>query len=121
VHSVEWSDGTESALGNMRLILKYFLEFQSSGWPAICKIKLENIYRPLYVIERMRGKHLVPPKTTARDRQKEYVVSVVKSRTAWAEMFCWWAKDEVDLWPEEVATVTASSDLMSTDDESSQG
>ncbi len=89
VHSVEWLDGTETALGNTRLILNYFLEFQSSGWPAIRKIKVDNIYRPLYVIERKRGKHPVPPKTTGRDRQKQYVVSVVKSRNTWAEMIYW--------------------------------
>jgi hypothetical protein len=108
-------------LGNTRLILNYFLEFQSSGWPAIRKIKLANIYRPLYVIERKRGKDPIPPKTTARVSQKEYIVSVVKSRTTWAEMFYWWAKDEVNPWPDEVKVVPASSDLMSTDEESSQG
>jgi hypothetical protein len=121
VHSVEWSDGKETALGNTRLILNYCLEFQSSGWPAIRKIKLSKIYRPLYVIERMRGKNPIPPKTTARDWQKQYVVSVVKSRTMWAEMFYWWAKDEVDPWPDEVAIQEDLSDFMSTDDESDQG
>ena len=121
VHSVEWSDGKETALGNTRLILNYLLEFQSSGWPAIRKIRLEDIYRPLYVIERKRSKGPLPPKTTtARDR-KDYVVSVIKPRTAWAEMFYWWAKDEVEPWPDEVAVVQVASDLMSTDDESSQG
>jgi hypothetical protein len=110
VHSVEWSDGTETALGNTRLILNYFLEFQSSGWPAIRKIKVDNIYRPLYVIERKRGTHPVPPKISGRDRQKEYVVSVVKSRNTWAEMFYWWAKDEVEPWPDEVTQGGRTSD-----------
>ena len=36
-------------------------------------------------------------------------------------MFYWWAKDEVDPWPDEVKVVPALSDLMSTDEESSQG
>jgi hypothetical protein len=121
VHSVEWTGGKETSLGNTRLISNYHLEFQSSGWPAIRKIRLENIYRPLYVIERRRGKNPVPPKTTARDIQKEYVVSVITSRAAWAEMFYRWAKDEVDPWPDEVAVVQDASDLMNTDDESSQG
>jgi hypothetical protein len=36
-------------------------------------------------------------------------------------MFYWWAKNEVDPWPDEVAVVQEASDLMNTDDESSQG
>lgn len=83
VHSVEWSHGKETTLGNTRLILNYFLEFQSSGWPAIRKIQLQDIYGPaLYVIERKRSKGPLPGKTTtARDR-KESIVSVIKPRTA---------------------------------------
>jgi hypothetical protein len=69
----------------------------------------------------MRGKDPIPPKTTARDCQKEYVVSVVKSRTTCAKIFYWLAKDKVDPWPDEVEVVPASSNLMSTDEESSQG
>jgi hypothetical protein len=116
VHSVEWSDGKETALGNTRLILNYALEFQSSGWPTIRKIKLEDIYRPLYVIERKRSKTPLPPRTTtARDR-KEYVVSVIKPRKVWAEMFYWWAKEEVEPWTDEIlGAVEATSD--SSDDE----
>ncbi len=68
----------------------------------------------------MRGKHPVPPKTTGRDRQKEYVVSVVKSQTAWAKMFYWWAKDEVDPWPDEVTPGGGTSNSITTDDESSR-
>jgi hypothetical protein len=39
----------------------------------------------------------------------------------WAEMFYWWAKDKVDPWPDEVAMQADLSNLMSLDDESSQG
>jgi hypothetical protein len=120
VLSVEWSDGKETAFGNTHLILNYFIEFQASGWPAIRKFKLENLYRPLYIIERKRCEHPLPPRTTARHHQKEHVVFVVKSRTAWAKMFYWWRKDEVEPWPDEVAAVLDSSDFMSIDDDSSQ-
>jgi hypothetical protein len=113
VHSVDWSGGKETALGNTRLVLNYFLEFQSSGWPTIRKIALKDIYRPLYVVERKKSKDPVPGRTmNARDR-KEHVVSVTKPRFAWAELFYWWAKNEVDPWPDE-----AMPDIA-TDDESS--
>jgi hypothetical protein len=43
----------------------------------------------------MRGKDPIPPKTTARDCQKEYVVT-------WAKIFYWLAKDKVDPYSDEV-------------------
>jgi hypothetical protein len=100
VHSVEWTGGNETALGNTRLISNYFLEFQSSGHPSTRKIRVADTHRALYVIERKRGKDPVPPKTAATKR-KEHVVSVIKPRTKWAEIFYWWARDDVHPWPDE--------------------
>ena len=100
MHSVEWRERKETGLGNTRLILKYLLGLQSSGQPSIRRIRVADTYRPLHVTERKRGKYPVPPMTAATKR-KEYVVSVIKPRTAWAEMFYWWARTEVDPWPDE--------------------
>jgi hypothetical protein len=51
--------------------------------------------------------------------QKEHVVSAVKPRQDWAEIFYWWAKNEVDPWPDETLGLGMEDDLMSTDNEDS--
>jgi hypothetical protein len=120
VHPVEWRDGKETALGNTCLMLNYNLEFQSSGWPAIRKIRLKDVHWALHVIERKRSEGPLPQRTTTARDCKEQVVSVVKPRRAWAEMFYWWAKDEVEPWRDEMLEAAqASSNLMSTDKEDS--
>jgi hypothetical protein len=121
VHSVQWSEGKETALGNTRLVSNYWREFQTSGWPAIRTIKVADIYRALYVFERKKCKNPVPPMTTTRNRQKEYVVSVIQPRFTWAEAFYLWAMNEVDPMPDEAATLHDSSDSTKSDDDSSQG
>jgi hypothetical protein len=104
VHSVEWSTGKECQLGNTRLVTNHIREFTSSGWPAIRKIKLENIRRALYAVERHKDGGPLPPRTPSRIKQKEYVVSVTISRTKWAMLFYRWAKNEVSPWSDEVET-----------------
>jgi hypothetical protein len=121
VHSVNWTNEKETSLGNTRLILNHHLEFQSSGWPAIRKIKVEDIYRALYVIERKKCKNLVPPRTPSREQQKKYVISAVVSRSVWAELFYAWAKDEVDPMPNEEVELRSASNLMNSDDDSCDG
>jgi hypothetical protein len=121
VHSVEWTTKKETSLGNTRLITNHHREFQHSGWPAIRKIRLDHINRPLYVIERKKCKNPVPPRTAVRDLQKEYVVSVIRPRADWAEIFFWWAKNEVNPWPDEFPAAPEASDRMDTDDDSSLG
>jgi hypothetical protein len=102
VHSVEWTGGKETALGNTRLIKNCCLEFQSTGFPSMRKIRLDDMHRPVHVTERKRGgKHPVPPQKIPAKARKEHVVSVIKPRTEWAEMFHWWAKDEVEPWVDE--------------------
>ena len=95
VHSVEWTQGRETSLGNTRLITNHCREFQVSGWPAIRKIKLQNILRPLYVIEQKKNTGALPPRPVSSSLRKEYIVSVIRPRTDWATIFYHWAKTEV--------------------------
>ena len=119
VHSVEWTGGKETVLGNTRLITNYSLEFQGGGHPAIRQIRLEDVHRALHVIERKRSKGPLPPKTNTKKDQRKHIVSVVKPRRDWAEMFCWWAKNEADPWPDETLGTEIADDSMSTDAENS--
>ena len=121
VHSVEWTVGDETALGNTRLVTNHHLEFQKSGWPAIRKISIDKIYRPIYVIERKKCKQPVPPKTATREQRRQYVVSVVTSRFHWAELFYWWARDEVKPGLNNKVVMSDGSDSMVEDDDSSGG
>jgi hypothetical protein len=114
----EWTGGKETAWGNTGLTTNCNLAFQSSGHPAVRQIRLEGAHRALHVIERRRHSAPLPPGTTVkRDHQKEHAVSVVKPRGDWAEIFHWWAKNEVDPWPDETLGLGIKDDLMSTDDE----
>ena len=82
---------------------------------------MADIYRALYVFERKKCKNPVPPRTTTRNRQKEYVVSVIQPRFTWAEAFYLWAMNEGDPMPDEAATLHVSSDSTKSDGDSSQG
>jgi hypothetical protein len=106
VHSVEWSTGKETELGNTRLVTNYIREFTSAGWPAMRKIKVNDIRRAVYAIERRKCGGPLPPKTLNRGEQDEYVVSVTIPRARWASIFYEWAKDEVTPWFDEVANNT---------------
>ena len=96
VHSVEWTTGKETQLGNTRLMTNYIREFTSTGWPALQKVQLGNIHRALYAIERNTAvTGPLPERTRGRIQQKTHVVSVCKPRTEWARTFYDWAKNEI--------------------------
>ena len=95
IHSANWSTGKETLLGNTRIVSNNYLEFQSSGWPSLRKIKVADIDRPLLAYESKPRIDPLPPKTLAVSSQKEYIVTVVAARIDWAHKFYEWAKNEV--------------------------
>ena len=96
VNSVEYSTGKESKVGNTRLITNHVREFQSTGWPTIRKISVEDIMETLYVVERMKLNDPVPPRLVNRRDRNKYVVSVVTPRKQWAMLFYEWAREQSD-------------------------
>jgi hypothetical protein len=112
VHSAEWSKGTESSLGNTRLIDKHYREFQPSGWPSIRRIKVSEIQRTRFVIERKKLSNPVPPQTKEGEDQKEYIVTVVKPRSEWASIFYKWAKNEAPPMFADMNKEKETSDMM---------
>jgi hypothetical protein len=104
VSSVHWSVNNETSLGNTRLIVNYRLQFHGNGYPLVLKIKLESIYRSVYVIERVEGGERTEPlprRVLSRKDQNKYVISAILPRKFWAQEFYRWAceqppfKDEV--------------------------
>jgi hypothetical protein len=73
------------------------------------------------VIERKKCNQPVPPKTATREQRRQYVVSVVTSRFHWAELFYWWARDEVKPGVDNDVMMSHGSDSMVEDDDSSDG
>jgi hypothetical protein len=92
VHYVEWSTATESTLGNTRLITKHIGEFQSSSWPSLQKITVKDIELPMYVIEKSKSQDPLPPRINSKTIQKQYIVTVIKTHSGWAQVFYDWAR-----------------------------
>ena len=93
VHAAAFSTGNETKMGNTRLVSNHIREFQGSGWPRICKIKLSDVLYPVYVIERRKDDSPVPPRCGSPAERDEYVVSVISPRREWATKFYLWCKE----------------------------